>query len=214
MNILLLGPQGSGKGTQGRLLAKKYNFFYFESGEFLRELAESNLHIKEVLNTGELLSDNEMFEIVKNYLNEKNIFENVLFDGYPRSLNQYQMLVSWLKAKDKNIDIAFLLNISDTETLRRLSGRVMDSQTGIVYNTVTNPPSADIDQSRFVHREDDTPEAIKERLALYHEVTQPLVDELRKENKLIEINGERPIDEIQSELAKFIEEYKWQTKLI
>ncbi len=208
MNILILGPQGSGKGTQAQLLVKKFQFTYFASGDFLRDLAKTNTQVLETINKGELLPDEEMFGFMRDFFEKKGTFDNIVFDGYPRSVKQHEMLRDWLGTKNTKVDVAFLLQISDEETIRRLSARRMDPETGTIYNLITNPPPQRVDKEKLVTRDDDLPEAIKERLELYHKVTAPLIGVLKNDGILVEIDGERSIDVIQKDLVSFIEKKK------
>jgi len=204
MNILLIGPQGSGKGTQARLLVEKLGFFYFESGEFLRKIAEKNEKVREMLSGGTFVPDKEMVSYVTAYLDEEGIYDNILFDGFPRSIVQYDFLKYWLNDKEAKIDLVLVLKISEEETIRRLSSRRQDPKTGKIYNLITDPPPDNIDKSVLVQREDDTPNAIKKRLGWYQDLVVPLITQLKEESKVVELNGERPIEEIQADLVKWI----------
>jgi len=97
MNIILLGPQGSGKGTQAEILSKEFNLYHFDMGKYLRDIAESDPSMNEVINKeGALLPDEQVFNIMKAHFEEKGQFDNILFEGYPRSKKQYQLLVDCL----------------------------------------------------------------------------------------------------------------------
>ena len=208
MNIIILGPQASGKGTQARLLSGNLGFFYFESGDFWREKAKSDPRIDEIINKkGELLPDEETFSLVRDFLKKKAPpSDNLLLDGYPRSLKQYELLKNWLSQEGKKIDLAILLKISDEEAVRRLSARVVCEKCGTVYNLITNPPPDGKCKcgGNLVQRPDDQPEAIKRRLEAYHRVTAPLTNVLKKEGILVEVDGERPITVISTDLLKIV----------
>src|SRR3990167_2291198 len=193
MNILLIGPQGSGKGTQARILTEKYGFYYFESGEFLRKVAKKNEDLKKSLAKGEIVPDKEMTSYLTAFLDEKNLYDDIIFDGFPRTVDQYNFLKNWLSDKKVSLDLIIVLTISEEETLRRLTARRMDPATELIYNLVTQPPPASVDINSLVQRDDDKPEAIKRRLALYRERTKPLITELKKYTNLIEVNGERSV---------------------
>jgi adenylate kinase len=206
MTIIILGPQGSGKGTQAKLLARDFNLFYLESGEFFRKLAKHDARVDEIVNKkGELLPDEEVFAYISTYLDKKDPDgENIILDGYPRSIKQYEFLKDWLKNKNSKIDKAVLLDISERESIKRLSARRICEQCGAKYNLITKPPPADGCEcgGKLIQREDDKPEAIRKRLALYKKMTEPLIGVLRKEGILMEVDGERPIKVIFEDIKK------------
>ena len=206
MNILILGPQGSGKGTQGRLLANSFGFFYLESGGFLREIAFKNEKLRHLLAEGKLVPDEEMSSYISSYLDSKGIYDNIIFEGFPRTLPQYNFFKSWLKDKNVVLNIALVLQVSEEETMRRLSARRMDPSSGKIYNLLTDKPPANIDPDSLVQREDDKPMAIKKRLAWYKREVEPLISELKREITLVEIDGERPIGLIYDDLVGILEE--------
>lgn len=207
MNILLIGPQGSGKGTQARLVCDKFGFYYFESGAYLRRIAEGNPELKKSLAEGMLVPDKEMTSYLTAFLDSKNLYDDILFDGFPRTVEQYDFMKHWLTDKKVKIDLTIVLEIGEEETLKRLSARRQDPVTGKIYNLVTDKPPAEVDENTLVQREDDKPEAIKKRLDLYRERTEPLIEKLKEDSEVIEVNGERLIEEISEDLLKIIEKH-------
>ena len=145
MNILLLGPQGSGKGTQAGLLIEKFGFLSLSSGDILRKRAETDSGLKERLSNGIFIPDEETFGILRQYLEERSTFDNILMDGFPRSIKQYELFKNWLSGKGTKIDLVLVLKIGEEETIKRLSARRMDPKTDKIYNLITDPPGSDVD---------------------------------------------------------------------
>ena len=184
MNIILMGPQGSGKGTQAKLLSQKFNFTYFEGGSFLREMAKNNESLKKIMDSGELVPDAEMCSYVTAYLDENNIYHNILFDGFPRTYFQYGVLKNWLEKRKMKIDLVLVLEISEEETINRL-----------------------VKRAQIEGRRDDNLESIKKRLSLYHERTELLISQIKEEVDVIKVNGERSIEAIFEDLSGIIAKY-------
>lgn len=181
MNILLMGPQGSGKGTQAKILAEKFNLFYFEAGQFLREMASKNEKLKAIMDSGSLVPDEEMCSYIDAYLDEKHIYDNILFDGFPRDLEQYNFLKNWLKDKNVKLNAVIVLHISEEETLKRLLKR-----------------------AQIEGRSDDNPETIKRRLSVYHQRTEKLINDMAGEVKEIQVDGQRSVEEIAKDLEEIV----------
>ena len=207
MILVILGPQASGKGTQATKLSEKHNLFYYDAGAHLRRLAKKDPKIDEIVNKrGELLPDEDIFEITKKHLEEYKIPNKIIFDGYPRSVKQYEMLVNWLSENNKKIDAVIFLNISDETAIDRLSSRRIHTKTGKVYNLKTNPPPKEIPEDELEQRDDDQPEAIKHRLESYHSTTQPLIKHLKETNPGVvhEVSGEQSIEKVEKNIEKII----------
>ncbi|MEK7101404.1 MAG: nucleoside monophosphate kinase, partial [Patescibacteria group bacterium] len=175
MNIMIMGPQGSGKGTQAELLIKKFGLQHFEAGKILRSIAASdNQHaeaIKTALNSGNLVPDELVRLIAWDFIN-KHKNGGFVFDGYPRSVAQYEQLKDMLARFGQKINYVINIGISEDESIRRLSARRQCAGCGEIYNLITEPPTCD--HNRLIQREDDKPEAIKKRLEIYHQQSHPV----------------------------------------
>jgi len=210
MNIVILGPQGSGKGTQAELLAQKFGLFHMESGQMLREMTKTNKRIADMINNGVLVPDEEALGYIEDHLLVHNkSFDNIIFDGYPRTASQYTLLKNWAQGKGHPIIKVLVLSIPEEETIKRLSARRTCEKCGRVYNLITNPPAnEDICGEcggKLIQREDDKPETIQKRLAIYHERTMPVIEEAKKDGILAEVDGLRPIQVIFEDLEKIME---------
>lgn len=208
MNIIILGPQASGKGTQASLLADRLQMIHMESGKLLRELADFDPKVDEIINIkGELYPDNETMDLIAKAIEEGGgIKKGVIFDGYPRSVKQYEILKKWLETKDLSVDKAILINVSDKVAIKRLASRRICEECGANYNLITNPPKVEDKCDRcggnLFQRKDDDPETIKKRLEIYKDQTAPLTTLLEKEGILQKVDGERPIRAIFEEIVE------------
>lgn len=205
MNILIIGPQGSGKGTQAKILSKKLGILHISTGDLIRS-AEGKLKKKvdSYINKGNLIPDELILKMLKERLKKSDCERGFILDGFPRNLKQAYEL-----EKIKKIDIVIEISISYGESVRRLSGRRNCPKCGKIYNIETSPkPKRDnlCDDCGLGlrQREDDYPEAIKKRLDIYHKETEPI---LRK-YKAIRINGENEIEKISGEILNYLKKVK------
>ncbi len=177
-------------------------------GKFLRGVAKGNPNIDKIMNQkGKLLPAGIVFSLMSEQLEEKvPERKNILFDGYPRSIKQYEMLKDWLGEKRTEINHVVLLEISENESIKRLSARRICEKCGTIYNLITNPPPEEGCEcgGKLIQRSDDNPEAIKQRLSEYKKTTESLVEIFKKDGILIEVDGERPIDTIFEDILKRI----------
>lgn len=215
MNIVILGPQGSGKGTQAELIAEKYNLAHIETGKILRNIAGSNYplsqELRRIMNEGVLVSDEILKEVMQNTIDGTVGKAGFIFDGTPRNIEQFNLLKEILRNKGARLDKVILITVSEGETIKRLTSRRTCVQCGKVYNLITKPsPNGDKCEcgGQLVQREDDKEESIKKRLKTYHERTSRVVLEAKKDGILVEINGERPIEEIFNDIDKTIEKIR------
>ena len=196
MNLIILGPPGSGKGTQAKMLAEKLSLYHFQTGEFSRNLAKKDPRIKKIIDSGKLIPEQEMTSYVSKYLEEKvPDVEGILFEGYPRFITQHEYLKGWMQSKGRKINAVISLDISEKEAIRRLSARRICEKCGDVYNLITDPPSGDKCRcgGKLIQREDDSPKSIIVRFKYYKDNTKKLIDYVEKKGNLIRVDGERPI---------------------
>lgn len=213
MNIVLLGSPASGKGTQAELLCQKFGLYHLSTGEIARKIAETDERIKKIIDSGELIPHEEMTMYVINFLSkEKQNLDNILFEGFPRFIPQYEALEKFLNTYGDKINIVISLDVSQAEAIKRISSRRVCNKCGESFNVVTKKPKVenicDICHCTLVQREDDKESAIKVRFEFYKENTKELIDYLDKKNKLVRVNGERSIEDIQKDLVKIIEDVK------
>lgn len=204
MNILLVGPQGAGKGTQAEKLVQAFNLAYLQTGGIFREIQTQDTplgrQVTEFMNKGILVPDEIVVEVVKAYLEKIGRMDNIVFDGFPRNVAQAEYFDKLLAEKNEAIDVVFFLTLSEEETIRRLSNRRICEKCGQIFNLLTKPPKVenicDACGGRLITRSDETPEAIKKRLEEFWTKTRPLIDYYSQKGIVEEIDGNRPIEEI------------------
>lgn len=210
MNLIFLGPQASGKGTQAKMLVEKYGFQYLETGKILRRLiaegGELGKKLDEILNKkGTLVPDSVMVQVIKQEMAEADLSRGVIFDGYPRSLDQYETLKTIFNDFGIGLDRVVYVFLPREESLRRLSSRRICSNCQKEYNLATRPPIRNslCDQcgQELITRADDNPDTIQNRLRIFDTQTQPIVNRAREEGLLHEIDGNRPVDEIHRDIV-------------
>ncbi len=191
MYIIMLGAPGSGKGTIGTEICDEFNLVHVATGDIFREEMKNQTELgkkaEEYISQGKLVPDEVTVGMVKSKLDK---LENVLLDGFPRTIDQAIALEEYLKEKGKEITAVIDLEVPDQDIIKRTSSRVICSnkECGASYNTVFMPPKVegicDRCGSALTKRKDDNPETIKERLDVYHKNTEPLINFYKEENKL------------------------------
>lgn len=197
MYIIMLGAPGTGKGTIGNELCKKYNLVHLATGDIFRDEIKRETELgkkaNEYISKGNLVPDEITIAMVEGKLDQ---LENVLLDGFPRTIPQAEALDKYLQEKDKKITAVINLKVPDEDIIKRTSSRVICSnkECGASFNTIFMPPKVegicDVCGSQLIKRKDDEPETIKERLNVYYKNTEPLIEYYTKAGLLegIDIN--------------------------
>ena len=198
MNIILLAPPAAGKGTQAELLTEEYNLNHISTGDLLREASQEQTEfgnkLKSMLESGNLVSDEIVLEVLDKYLDKTNNF-NLLLDGFPRDIYQAEKLDELLKSKGSKIDYVFLLNVDKDTLLYRITGRRLCKSCGAIYNVNIDPLKPKVDSicdkcgSSLIARKDDNAETFKVRYQEYETQTMPLINYYQNQNNLFEIDS-------------------------
>ncbi len=180
MNLILMGPPGAGKGTQGEILAKKLNIQTISTGVMLRSAIKEGTEVGKVaaqyINDGHLVPDSVIVDVVKERLSKPDVQNGFILDGFPRTVAQAKALTE----TGIKIDKVLCIEVSDDEIVERLSSRRECSKCGAPYNVISNKPEKDgvCDKcgGELIQRADDVPETIMNRLSIYHKETEPIID--------------------------------------
>ncbi len=206
MNILLIGIQGCGKGTQAKILEEKFGWKHITTGNLLRESIENQTELglaaKKFMDEGELVPDKYVFQIVEDALT--NAKDGTILDGFPRNMEQLKYL-----EKNFTIDKVVLLELSDEKALERVSSRRNCVDCKKDYNLLYNKPKVegicDVCGGKIVQRDDDHEEAIKKRIEKFYEDTAEVISYFSEQGKLIRVNADAPINKIQDNIVKALE---------
>ena len=212
MRIILLGAPGAGKGTQAQFLTKTFNIPQISTGDMLRAAIKEGTDLgkkaKTYMDAGQLVPDEVIIGLVKARIAQPDCQNGFLLDGFPRTLAQADAL----KAAGVDIDAVIEIDVPDEEIVKRMSGRRVHPASGRTYHVIYNPPKEadkdDITGEPLIQREDDQPEVVLDRLKVYHEQTQPLIDYYRKEAEqnpqlqYIHVDGTQSIEAVQQQILQ------------
>jgi adenylate kinase len=217
LNLILLGPPGAGKGTQAERLTDDFNVPYIATGNMLRaavqEQTELGKEAKAYMDEGKLVPD----PVITGVIESDDARDGFILDGFPRTIPQADALSEGMKAHDRELTAAILIEVPDDEVLRRMSGRRVSVKTGRVYHVDFDPPKhagrCDVDGSRLVQRDDDAPETVKNRLAVYHDQTEPLINYYEDQGLLRRFDGTRSPTEVHDHIRATIATLRLEDEL-
>jgi adenylate kinase len=212
MRLILLGPPGSGKGTQGDLIEDKYGFPNISAGDLLRDAVEKEtplgLDAKKDMNEGKLVKDSLIIELIKQRIHKQDCKDGYTLDGFPRNISQAESLE---KIDSVENEIAIDIKISDSMVLERLSSRYICTDCNNIYNIgredFSEEARCDRCGGKLVQRKDDRPEVIKKRLDVYHKETEKLIDYYKKKNVYQPVNGEKSRKVVFKRISSLINQF-------
>jgi adenylate kinase len=219
-NLILLGPPGAGKGTQAERLTQDFPLAYIATGDMLRtavaEGTELGKKAKEYMDRGDLVPDDVLIGVVLEAIKGDDARDGFLLDGFPRTIGQAEALENALAELERKLTAVLLIEVPDDEIVRRLSGRRI-SKSGRVYHVEFDPPKhegrCDIDGSQLVQRDDDKPDTIRKRLAVYHEQTAPLIKYYEDRGLLRRFDGTRPPTEVHDHIRATVATLRLEDEL-
>lgn len=212
MKIIMLGAPGAGKGTQAKMISKKYDVPHISTGDIFRANIKNETELgkeaKKYMDQGLLVPDELVVNLVVDRLMEEDTKKGYILDGFPRTIPQAEALTNALKEHNEEIDYAINVEVPDELIIERMSGRRACLNCGGTYHVVFNPTKVegicDACGGKLILREDDAPETVKKRLDVYHEQTQPLIDYYTEQNKIVEVDGTLEMAEVFEAITKIL----------
>ena len=212
MKIIMLGAPGAGKGTQAKMIAEKFNIPHISTGDIFRANIKNGTELgkkaKEFMDKGQLVPDELTVEILLDRVAADDCKNGYVLDGFPRTIPQADVLDKELTKLGDKVDFAINVDVPDENIVRRMSGRRACLKCGATYHIEHIPPKqegiCDKCVSELVQRDDDKPETVQNRLSVYHEQTQPLIDYYNKKNILKSVDGTKDMQEVFSDIVNIL----------
>ena len=212
MKIIMLGAPGAGKGTQAKMIAEKYGVPHISTGGIFRANIKNGTELgkeaKGYMDKGLLVPDELTVRLLLDRVAQEDCVNGYVLDGFPRTIPQAEVLDEKLTELDEKVDYAVNVDVPDENIINRMSGRRACLNCGATYHIVSIPPKkegiCDVCGSELVLRDDDQPETVKNRLKVYHEQTQPLIDYYEKKGVLRTVDGTLPMEEVFDAIVRIL----------
>ncbi len=204
MKLIMLGAPGAGKGTQAKKIAEKYQIPHISTGDIFRANikagTELGMKAKSFMDQGQLVPDEVTIGMLLDRISQDDSKNGYVLDGFPRTIPQAESLTAALKERGEKIDYAVNVDVPDDNIINRMSGRRACVGCGATYHVVYNAPKSedicDTCGEKLILRDDDKPETVKNRLLVYHDQTQPLIEYYKKEGVLVEVDGTQNLEKV------------------
>ena len=212
MKIIMLGAPGAGKGTQAKKIAAQYSIPHISTGDIFRANIKNNTELgqkaKTYMDKGELVPDSLVVDLIMDRFKEADCANGYVLDGFPRTIPQAEALDNALKANGEKVDCAINVEVPDENIINRMSGRRACVGCGATYHIKYNPTKVegvcDACGEKLILRDDDKPETVKNRLSVYHEQTQPLIDYYNKAGVLAEVDGTKDMEDVFKDIVNIL----------
>ncbi|MCI5603945.1 MAG: adenylate kinase [Lachnospiraceae bacterium] len=212
MKIIMLGAPGAGKGTQAKMIADKYSIPHISTGDIFRANIKNGTELgkkaKTYMDQGLLVPDELVVDLVVDRVGQEDCANGYVLDGFPRTIPQAESLDAALEKLGSKVDYAINVEVPDENIVRRMSGRRACVACGATYHIVHIPTKVegicDRCGSELILRDDDKPETVKKRLAVYHEQTQPLIDYYNNKKVLVEVDGTKDMNDVFADIVKIL----------
>ena len=220
LNLILLGPPGSGKGTQGERLQEDFRLPYYATGDILRAAVRNGTDIgreaKDYMERGDLVPDDVMVGVIAERIDQKEAEDGFILDGFPRTDGQAEALDDEVKSLDRELTAAILIDVADDEVVRRLGGR-RTCTNGHIFHVDSDPPKndgvCDVCGASLEARDDDDPAVIRHRLDEYHSKTEPLISYYENRGLLKRVDGSLAPDEVSDRIRALLATLKMEEEL-